>query len=111
MKKFPFIISLIAGFLIFLLSLYGFFLLQKRAGLPAEIRLALEEDRLIQIEDTKIERETDTEFILSRRSAGESMTFYVRENGEIKKGQGTLIAYYSQYPFTGVLWSFPLLQL
>jgi signal transduction histidine kinase len=99
MKKFPFIISLIAGFLIFLLSLYGFFLLQKRAGLPAEIRLALEEDRLIQIEDTKIERETDTEFILSRRSAGESMTFYVRENGEIKKGQGTLIAYYSQYPF------------
>jgi len=99
MKKFSYICSLIAGFFIFLLSLYGFFLLQKRAGLPVEIRQALEEQRLIQIEDIKIEKKIDTEFILSRRSAGESLTFYVEENGKVKKIQGGLIAYYSQYPF------------
>lgn len=99
MKKFFFICCLIAGFFIFLLSLYGFSLLQKRAGLPVEVRQAHEENRLIQIEDTKIENRTDTEFILSRRSAGESLTFYIGENGEVKKIQGILIAYYSQYPF------------
>jgi signal transduction histidine kinase len=99
MKKFSNILSLIAGSLILLLSVYGFFLLQQRAGLPAEIKRAVEEHRLIQIDDTKVEKKVDVEFILSRRSAGETVTFYVRTDEGINQIQGSLISYYSQYPF------------
>ncbi len=99
MKKLSYILSLIAGFLTVLLSLYGFSVLQKRAGLPPEIKRAAEEQRLIQIVDTEIEKKVDVEFILSRRSAGELVTFLVRTNGEVEKIQESLIAYYAQYPF------------
>jgi len=99
MKKLPNILSLIAGFLILLLSVYGFFLLQQRAGLPAEIKRAVEENRLIQIDDTRVEKKADIEFILSRRSTGDPAAFYIRTDEGIKRIQGSLIAYYSQYPF------------
>jgi signal transduction histidine kinase len=99
MKKFSNILSLFAGFLILLLSVYGFFLLQQRAGLPAEIKGASDEGRLIQVDDTKIEKKVDLEFVLSRRSADETATFYVRTDTGINQIQGRLIAYYSQYPF------------
>jgi len=99
MKKYSYFLSLIAGFLIILACLYGHVLLQKRAGLPPEIRQHVAEHRLTQIDDTKIEKDEDIEFILSRRNAGESATFFIKTDGEIEKKQEHLIAFYSQAPF------------
>jgi len=99
MKKYSYFLSLIAGFIIILACLYGHFLLKQRAGLPAEIREHFVENRLTQIDDMEIEKDEDIEFILSRRSAGESVTFFIKIDGEIEKKQGHLIAFYSQAPF------------
>lgn len=99
MKKYLYFLSLIAGFLIILACLYGHFLLQKRAELPSEIKQAVKEHRLIQIDDVKIESDEDIEFILSRRSAGESLSFFIRIDGKVEKKPGHLVAFYSQAPF------------
>jgi len=95
MKRLFYFLSLIAGLLIILISIYGFFCLRQRPGLPQRIN----EKKIIQIDEIKIEKEKDFDFILSQKSIGEPSTVYLKDNGKINKTQVVIIPYYSQVPF------------
>jgi signal transduction histidine kinase len=95
MKRLFYFLSLIAGLLIILISIYGFFCLRQRPGLPQRIS----EKKIIQIDEIKIEKEKDFDFILSQKSIGEPSTVYLKDNGKINKLQVVILPYYSQVPF------------
>jgi hypothetical protein len=61
MKRTLFFISLFAGFVIILVSVYGFFLLGQRPGLPPELFRSLEkkieEGQLVRIQDVEIDNQ------------------------------------------------------
>lgn len=99
MKKLPFVLYLISGFLITLATLYGYSLSRQRPGLPFEIRPYAEKYLLVRIDDMDIKTDQDIEFIFCRRKIGESATFYVMTDSGIVKKQGNLAAYYSHFPF------------
>jgi signal transduction histidine kinase len=99
MNKLRHLLTVMMGFLIFLSSLYGFFILQKRAGLPVEIKEAAKKQELVQIDEYKIETEEDIEFVLSRKNAGDLASFSVKKAEGIEESQDRLIAFYSQAPF------------
>ncbi len=98
MKKLPFLLSLVGGFFIILISLYGFSLLLQRPGLPPEIKdlFQKEDAKLIQIDDTRIERKMDEEFILSQKAIGEQSTFVIEIDGKIEEREAKFVYYYSQ---------------
>ena len=96
MRKFPFYLSLGAGFLIVLISVYGFFLLRHRPGLPPEVNT----QNIRKIDNIKIEQEKDIEFILSKGAIGERVTLLIQnDDGRIEKKEINLIPFYSQEPF------------
>jgi len=95
MKRIPYFLSLAGGIFIILISIYGFFLLRNRPGLPQGIN----KENLIQIDNTKIEGKKDIEFILSRKAIGEKSFFYLKTNGKIEKREAQVIPFYSQAPF------------
>jgi len=83
MKKAPFFLSLFAGIIIILISIYGFFLLRQRPGLPPidklfperqlemNIKNIIQEENLkIQINGIDVKRVTDLEFIMSQKTIG-----------------------------------------
>lgn len=98
MKKIPFLLSLVGGFFIILISIYGFSLLLQRPGLPPEIKdlLQKEDAKLIQIDETRIERKMDEEFILSQKAIGEQSTFLIEIDGKIGEREAKFVYYYSQ---------------
>lgn len=98
MKKIPFLLSLVGGFFIILISIYGFSLLLQRPGLPSEIKdlFQKEDAKLIQIDDTRIERKMDEEFILSQKAIGEQSTFLIEIDGKIEEREAKFVYYYSQ---------------
>ena len=99
MKKVPFILYLVAGFLITIAAIYGYHLYCQRIGLPPEMKQLYKNGMLVQIDDMEIKTEHDDEFILCRRHAGESATFYIKTDEGVVQKQGYLIALYSQTPF------------
>jgi signal transduction histidine kinase len=98
MKKIPFLLSLIGGFFVILISIYGFSLLHRRAGLPPEIKDLIQEKdaRLFQIDDIRIERKMDIEFILSQKTIGEQSSFLIEIEGKIEEREAKFGSYYSQ---------------
>ncbi len=98
MKKITFLLSLVGGFFIILISIYGFSLLLQRPGLPPEIKdlLQKEDAKLIQIDETRIERKMDEEFILSQKAIGEQSTFLIEIDGKIDEREAKFVYYYSQ---------------
>jgi signal transduction histidine kinase len=98
MKKFPFLLSLVGGFFIILISIYGFSLLRQRRGLPPEIKdlIQKEDAKLVQIDDMRIEQEMDEEFILSQKIIGEQSTFLIEIDGKIEIKEAKFVSYYSQ---------------
>jgi hypothetical protein len=98
MKKISFLLSLAGGFFIILISIYGFSLLRQRPGLPPEIKVLIQKEdaRLIQIDDTRIERKMDEEFILSLKAIGEQSTFLIEIDGKIEEREAEFVYYYSQ---------------
>jgi len=98
MKKISFLLSLAGGFFIILISIYGFSLLRQRPGLPPEIKVLIQKEdaRLIQIDDTRIERKMDEEFILSQKAIGEQSTFLIEIDGKIEEREAEFVYYYSQ---------------
>ncbi len=98
MKKIPFLLSLVSGFFIILVSIYGFSLLRQRRGLPLEIKdlIQKKDARLVQIDDVPIERKMDIEFILSQKEIGEQLTFIIEVEGKTEKKEAKLVYYYSQ---------------
>ena len=98
MKRIPFLLSLVGGFFIILISIYGFSLLSQRCGLPPEIKdlIQKEDAKLVQIDDIRIERKMDMEFILSQKTIGEQSTFLIEIEGKIEKKEAKFVYYYSQ---------------
>lgn len=78
-----------------IINIYGFFLLQLRAGLPADINL----QNLKQIEQTRVEQARDIEFLLSKKEIGEPLTFMLEMEGKIEKREAKLSPFYAQAPF------------
>ncbi len=98
MKKIPFLLSLTAGFFIILISVYGFSLLRQRRGLPLEIKdfIQKKDAKLVQVDDIRIERKMDMEFILSQKTFGEQSTFVIEIDGKIEKKEAKFVYYYSR---------------
>jgi len=98
MKKIPFLLSIVGGFFIILISIHGFSLLRQRRGLPLEIKDLIQkaDAKLIQIDDIRIERKMDMEFILSQKTIGEQSTFLIEIDGKIEKKEAKFVYYYSQ---------------
>ena len=112
MKKVPFFLSLFAGFIIILISIYGFFLLRHRPDLPQvndifpdlppaiTIKDIIREENMdLQIDSIEIERTMDIEFILSQKTIGEWATFSLMVNDKIEEKEAQLIPFYSRAPF------------
>ena len=98
MKKIPFLLSLVGGFFIILISIYGFSLLRQRRDLPHGIKelIQKEDAKLVQVDDIGIERKMDMEFILSQKTIGEQSTFLIEIDGKIEKKEAKFVYYYSQ---------------
>ncbi len=112
MKKAPFFLSLFAGIIIILISIYGFFLLRQRPGLPPideifperllemNIKNIIQEDSLkIQIDGIEIKRVMDLEFIMKQKTIGDWVILSLKVNEKIEEKEAQLISYYSQMPF------------
>ena len=97
MKKIHFFLSLFGGFIIILISIYGFFLLRQRPGLPPEIKE--EEEYLIQIDNTEVEQLNDLEFIFTQKTIGEWSIFYLKVDDKIVKKEARIVPHYAQAPF------------
>ena len=98
MKKVPFILYLITGIFITAVSLFGYTLCRRRAGLPLEIKKYAEKNLLVRINDIEIKTDQDIEFIFCRQRAGELASFYVKTDNGIEKIQAKLENYYV-FPF------------
>ncbi len=95
-RKVLFILSLLAGLLIIIVSIYGFSLLRDRRGIPQEI----DRGRLVRIDDTEIQGERDEEFVLARKAIGEPALFYLRTpDGKIEKKTLPVVPYYAGTAF------------
>jgi signal transduction histidine kinase len=92
----PFVaISLLAGLALAGLSLYGFFLLRSRPGLPEGIPPA----SLIRVDDIEISSRADVEFALTQKKIGDWAVLTVRRDGSVETSRGRIIAHYSTVPF------------
>ncbi len=90
-----FVFALLGGAAIVAVSLYGFFLLRTRPGLPERIRTS----GLRQVDDIRVEKSKDIEFILSQKSVGEWAMFQVQKDGRVETIRAQFAAYYSRVPF------------
>ncbi|NIM90054.1 MAG: GHKL domain-containing protein [Candidatus Aminicenantes bacterium] len=95
MRKIPFLLSLIAGLIVIIICLYGFFLLRQRPGLPTEI----DAKNLIRVDGIEIEQSLDPEFILSQKTIGEPAIFYLKTDGQVEKKEARFAPYYTQALF------------
>lgn len=94
-RRAPFYISLAAGILIVLASLYGFSLLRGRPGLPAGI----EPGDIVRIEGQEVRAPSDLELALAGRAIGERLTVEVRRGADVETLGVELIPFYSRVPF------------
>ena len=93
-------LSLLAGLILAALSLYGFFLLRSRPGLPDGIQA----QDLVRVDDIEIQKPKDIEFVLTQKKIGDWATFVLRRNGRVESARAQIIAFYSKV-------SFPLIYL
>jgi len=92
----PFVaLSLLGGLVLAGLSLYGFFLLRSRPGLPEGIQAT----SVIRVDDVDIERLKDIEFVLTQKKVGDWATFTVRRDGNVESRRAQIIPFYSKVPF------------
>ena len=94
MKKALFFLYLFMGFVIFLISIYGFLLLRHRPGLPLPPEVNY--DFIEQIDGVRTEGKLDREFMLSRKTIGEQVTFHIKVNNTIEQVDAQIIPYYSE---------------
>ena len=90
-------LSVLAGLVLAGLSLYGFFLLRSRPGLPEGI--PAKPPALVRIDDIEIEKPKDVEFALTQKKIGDWATFTLRRDGHVESRSAQVIAFYSQAPF------------
>jgi signal transduction histidine kinase len=101
MKRTLFFISLFAGFVIILVSVYGFFLLGQRPGLPPELFRSLEkkieEGQLVRIQDVEIQNlKMDLEFLIIKKTIGDYVTIILEDDGKSQKRDVKLVSFYDK---------------
>ncbi|MFQ6037358.1 MAG: ATP-binding protein [Candidatus Aminicenantales bacterium] len=95
MKKIP-AFSLLLGSMVLLVSLYGFWNLRQRAGLPPAIQDASENGRLLAIDGLRVERQGDIPFLLRGRNPGDRFSFRVRTEEGVVEQTDTLVRFYGE---------------
>src|SRR4030042_3964811 len=88
-------LSLLAGLILVSLSLYGYFLLRSRPALPDGIQA----QNLVRVDDIKIQKPKDIEFVLTQKKIGDSATFVLRRNGSVESGRAQFIGFSRKVPF------------
>jgi len=116
LKKVPFILSLLAGLIIVIVSIFGFSLLRDRRGIPKEIDLArrVQHARLVRIDDADIQAERDEEFVLAWKAIGEPAAFYLNlrpPEGKVEKKVLPVVPYYAGTAFPVIYFVIGLLCL
>ena len=101
MKRTLFFISLFAGFVIILVSVYGFFLLRQRPGLPPEMFKSLEkkieEGELVRIQGVEIQNlKMDLEFLKIQKAIGDHVTLVLEDDGKSQKQDVKLVLFYDR---------------
>jgi signal transduction histidine kinase len=101
-RRAPFYLSLLAGILIVLASVYGFHLLRSRPGLPEGI----EDADIIRIDGLEIRgpggsprRNCDLELALAGKTIGDGVTIQVRRGADTETLRAQIIPFYSKVPF------------
>lgn len=109
MKRYGFFLSLLTGFIIILISVYGFFLLRQRPGFSYDMKEKLgrrDITRRVQIDDLDFERLQDLEFILSQKTIGDEVTLSFESGGKREKQNVRLVAYYAETPYLPFIYLF-----
>lgn len=101
MKRIPFFLSLSAGFVIVLVSVYGFSLLRQRPGLPPEMFKSLEkkikEGELVRVQDVEIQNlKMDLEFLIIQKAIGDHVTIILEDDGKSQKRDVKLVSFYDK---------------
>jgi len=101
MKRTPFFLSLFAGFVIILVSVYGFFLLRQRPGIPLEMFKSLEkkieEGELVRIQGVEIQNlKMDLEFLVSQKAIGDSVTIILEDEEISEQREVQLVSFYDR---------------
>lgn len=105
MKRIPFFLSLSAGFVAILISVYGFTLLRQRPGLAPDVKKPIY-DRKIRLErvdefeirdyTNNTELKLDLEFVMSQRKIGERVDLILEDAGNLEKRQVVLVPFYDK---------------
>ena len=94
-NKFSFIVSLLVGLVVIVISVYGFFLLRDRPGIPKDI----ERHQIVRIDGFDIQAKRDEDFALRNKKIGEPAEFYLRIDGKIEKKVVPIVPYYTGASF------------
>jgi len=96
MRRVPFFLSLLAGALIFLISVIGFFYMKGRPGLPQGIS----EDSIVRIGQNVLKTHRDIDFVLSQHKVGDTVLLHLKKDGGGEEEvEIRLVPYYSQATF------------
>ncbi len=101
MKRISFFLSLSAGFVIVLVSVYGFSLLHQRPGLPPEMFKSLEkkikEGEIVRVQDVEIQNlKMDLEFLMIQKAIGDHVTITLEDDGKLEKRDVKLVSFYDK---------------
>jgi signal transduction histidine kinase len=101
MKRTLFFLSLFAGFVIILVSVYGFFLLRQRPGLPPEmfkfLEKKIEKGELVRVQDVEIQNlKMDLEFLMIQKAIGDHVTIILEDDGKSQKQEVKLVSFYDR---------------
>jgi len=99
MKRISFFLSLFAGFVIILVSAYGFFLLRQRPGIPLDLfkylEKKIEEGELVRIQGVDIQNlKMDLEFLLIQNTIEDTVEIVLVDEGISEKQEVKLVPFY-----------------
>jgi len=95
LDKFSFLLSLFVGLIVIVISIYGFFLLRDRPGIPKDI----EKHQIVRIDGFDIQAKRDEDFVLRNKKIGNQAEFYLKTDAKIEKKVIPIVAYYTRTSF------------
>jgi signal transduction histidine kinase len=95
LNKISFLLSLLAGLFITIISFYGFSLLRDRPGIPGDI----DKHQIVRIDNFDIRVKKDIEFSLRTKTIGDPAEFYLKTDGKIEKRVASIAPYYTKANF------------
>lgn len=101
MKRTLFFLSLCGGFVIVLVSVYGFSLLRQRPGLPQEmyrfLQHKIEQGEVVRVQGVEIRNlKMDLELLFTQKAIGENVTIVLEEDGKSEKRDVELVSFYDR---------------